>query len=50
MTSFEKKDEKPLSVKLKPSTKEALKNAQDKEDRSASYIIERALRKDLGLK
>ena len=47
MINKEKKMEKPLSIKIKASTKEALDKAVQKEDRSYSYIIERAVRKDL---
>jgi hypothetical protein len=45
----EKKMEKPLSIKIKASTKRALDKAVQKEDRSYSNIIERAIRKDFGL-
>jgi len=50
MDNKEKKIEKPVSVKFMPSTKKAIDKACHKEDRSISYIIERAVRKNLGLK
>jgi predicted transcriptional regulator len=45
----EKKLEKPISITLKPSTKEAIDKACQKEDRSVSWIVERGVRKDLNL-
>lgn len=45
----EKKMEKPVSVKIKASTKLAIDKACQKEDRSISYIVERAVRRDLNL-
>jgi predicted transcriptional regulator len=45
-----KKLEKPCSIKFMASTKEALDKTCQKEDRSLSYVVERAVRKDLGLK
>jgi len=45
----EKKMEKPISIKLKATTKAALDKASQKEDRSLSNIAERAIRKELGL-
>lgn len=49
MDGKEKKMEKPLSIKIKPSTKESLDKVSQNEDRSLSYIIERAIRRDLKL-
>lgn len=49
MINKEKKLEKPCSIKLKASTKEAIDKACQKEDRNFSYIVERAVRKNLGL-
>lgn len=40
----EKKMDRPISIKLKRSTKEAIDRACQKEDRSASYIVEQAVR------
>ena len=45
----EKKLEKPLSIKVRPSTKEVLDKISQTEDRSLSYIIERSVRRDLKL-
>lgn len=45
----EKKMEKPLSIKLTQSTKEALAKKCQQEERSFSYVIEKALKKDLGI-
>jgi hypothetical protein len=47
--NHEKKMEKPISIKLKCSTKEALDRIVINEDRSISYVIERCIRKQLGL-
>lgn len=51
MTAFkkEKKMLKPFSIRLQQSTRDALNKRCYKEDRSANYIIERALRRDLKL-
>ncbi len=50
MSDFkEKKLEKPCSVKFRPSTMDALERAVQKEDRPLSYVIERAVRRDLGI-
>lgn len=43
----EKKMDKPMSIKIKKSTKEAIDRACQREDRSASYIIEQAVRRVL---
>jgi len=48
--SDEKKLEKPISIRIKASTKEALDKAVHVEQKSYSYIIERAVRKELGIK
>lgn len=45
----EKKLEKPISIKVMPSTKDAVDRLSQKEDRSLSYIIERSVRRDLKL-
>lgn len=45
----EKKMGKPISIKLKATTKAALDKACQKEDRSLSNIAERAIRKELNL-
>jgi predicted transcriptional regulator len=45
----EKKMEKPISVRFKESTKQAIDKICQKEDRSLSYIIERAVRAGLNL-
>lgn len=45
----EKKMEKPLSIKLTQSVKEALDKKCQQDERSFSYVIEKALRKDLGI-
>ena len=50
MINKERKSEKPLSIRIKASTKDALDKASQKENRSYSYIIEQALRKELGVK
>lgn len=47
--SDEKKLEKPISVKVKPSTKQAIDKICHKEDRSISYVVEKCVRKYLGL-
>jgi predicted transcriptional regulator len=49
MKSKEKKMDKPLSIRLKASTKEAIDKKAHDERRSVSYIIEEAVRKDLNL-
>jgi len=45
----EKKLLNPISAKVLPSTKSAIDKACQKENRSISFIVERALRKDLKL-
>ena len=45
----EKKMDQVVGVKLRPSTKEALDKACHVQDRSMSYVIEKALRGYLGL-
>jgi hypothetical protein len=45
----EKKHEKPVSVRLKPSTIEALHKVCHNEDRPMGYVIEKAVREKLGL-
>ena len=49
MMGKEKKLENPTSVKFTPTTKEAIDKACQQEDRSVSYIVERAVKRDLGL-
>ena len=43
----ERKMNTPYSIKLRQSTKDAIDKACQKEDRSISYIVERAIRRDL---
>lgn len=45
----EKKMDKPISIRLMPSTKAALDKLIFKEDRSIGYIIERIIRQHLKL-
>ena len=40
----EKKMDKPISIRIKPSTKEAIDRTCLKEDRPMAYIIEKAVR------
>jgi hypothetical protein len=47
MDNKEKKLLNPDSIKFMPSTKDALIKACQQEDRTKSYITERALREDL---
>lgn len=46
----EKKLDKPVSVKLQPSTYEAINKIAEEEDRTISYVIEKSIRKALKLK
>jgi len=39
----------PIPVRFRPSTEELLHKKSVEEDRSMNYLIERAVRKDLGL-
>jgi predicted transcriptional regulator len=45
----EKKIQKPISIKLKPSTKEAVDKICHSDDRSISYVVEKCVRNSLGL-
>lgn len=45
----DKASQTPTVVRLKESTKEALYKKAYSEDRSISYLVEKAVRKDLGL-
>jgi len=49
MGNKEKKNPKPHSIKFMPSTEKAINKVCQREDRSLSFIAERAIRKDLGL-
>lgn len=49
MQQPEKKLLRPVSIKLRGSTKEAIQRICQKENRTMSFVIERAVRKELKL-
>jgi hypothetical protein len=47
--TIKEKKGRPIPVRLRPSTQEMLLKKSQEEDRSINYIIERSLRRELGI-